>query len=236
MIDKIMDLRKEGLSFRKIAKRLDTTVGRVQYQWTKYSKEKESVQNNKRKSKPVTVMISSDSNSAASDLKREEPSHNGNMMAADSLLMDRLTLILMSSDRALASWYLTPATLRAAEIFWKGSGFYQLAIRMQDITGILYNGTNAVYSVDLIAPKRDTYMDISGLKPNRSYLAELGLLFENGTFVPLIKSYPLQMPRMDTSHCGYLAPDIERWKLGKDQMPNWIEHVSTYSYYEKDRK
>ncbi|PLS15232.1 hypothetical protein CVD28_23170 [Bacillus sp. M6-12] len=237
MIDKIMLLRNEGLSFRKIAERLDTTVGKVQYQWTKYQKEEESVRVNKRKSKPITVkkdLIPMQASPAGKNVKKTDNNmRNRNAMSAAK---DRLTVILLSSDSALATWNLSSATLKAGEIFWKYAGFYQLAIRMQDITGIHYSGNNAHYSVDLITPKRDTYMQISGLKPNRSYLAEMGMLFENGTFVPLMKSFPLQMPRLDTAQCGYLAPDVERWKHGKDQKPNWIEHVSTYSYYERDRK
>lgn len=40
MIDEIIKLRRRGLSFRKIASKLDTTVGKVQYQWTKLIQKK----------------------------------------------------------------------------------------------------------------------------------------------------------------------------------------------------
>ena len=36
MIEEIIKLRGDGLSFRKIASQLNTTVGRVQYRWNKY--------------------------------------------------------------------------------------------------------------------------------------------------------------------------------------------------------
>ena len=36
MIDEIIKLREDGLSFRKIASELNTTVGRVQYRWNKW--------------------------------------------------------------------------------------------------------------------------------------------------------------------------------------------------------
>ncbi|MDF2791708.1 MAG: hypothetical protein K0S80_4810, partial [Neobacillus sp.] len=36
MIEEIIKLREGGLSFRKIASQLNTTVGRVQYRWNKY--------------------------------------------------------------------------------------------------------------------------------------------------------------------------------------------------------
>ena len=36
MIKEIIKLREDGLSFRKIASQLNTTVGRVQYRWNKY--------------------------------------------------------------------------------------------------------------------------------------------------------------------------------------------------------
>src|SRR4051812_26315522 len=41
MIEEIKKLRRKGLSFRKIATELDTTIGKVQYQWTKYKKNEE---------------------------------------------------------------------------------------------------------------------------------------------------------------------------------------------------
>ena len=36
MLEEIIKLREDGLSFRKIASQLNTTVGRVQYRWSKY--------------------------------------------------------------------------------------------------------------------------------------------------------------------------------------------------------
>ncbi|MHC8522556.1 helix-turn-helix domain-containing protein [Rossellomorea sp. H39__3] len=38
MLEEIIKLREQGVSFRKIAKELDMTVGKVQYQWVKYQK------------------------------------------------------------------------------------------------------------------------------------------------------------------------------------------------------
>lgn len=40
MIEEIVKLRRKGLSFRKIAVELNSTVGKVQYQWKKYMKMK----------------------------------------------------------------------------------------------------------------------------------------------------------------------------------------------------
>lgn len=38
MITEIIKLKEQGVSFRRIAKELNTTVGKVQYQWVKYQK------------------------------------------------------------------------------------------------------------------------------------------------------------------------------------------------------
>ena len=42
MIEEIIKLREDGLSFRKIASQLNTTVGRVQYRWNKYVNNQEN--------------------------------------------------------------------------------------------------------------------------------------------------------------------------------------------------
>lgn len=41
MIEEIIRLRTDGLSFRKIATELNTTVGKVQYRWHKWIEENE---------------------------------------------------------------------------------------------------------------------------------------------------------------------------------------------------
>src|SRR4051812_21229009 len=51
MIDEIIKLREDGLSFRKIASELNTTVGRVQYRWNKWVNNQEGNEEKKNVSK-----------------------------------------------------------------------------------------------------------------------------------------------------------------------------------------
>jgi len=41
LIEEITKLRGKGLTFRKIAEELDTTIGKIQYQWRKYNSQKD---------------------------------------------------------------------------------------------------------------------------------------------------------------------------------------------------
>jgi hypothetical protein len=224
MIEQIIKLRDEGLSFRKIAAQLDSTVGKVQYKWNKHIKEqdvdilaKSAEKKSKRKSKAIGV-------STANLHVKHEPSYS---------MESNMFFTLINEETGLLYWVISELRKSVLEKYYSVSfGQFKPIVRVYDVTHTLFNGHNARIYWDFYVEDRN-HWHVSGLKSGRSYLADYGMIFENGSFIPLIRSNPIQTPRDDFSQCNILSQDIDDWKLGKGEKPNWIEHVSTYSYYHR---
>ncbi|MBM4054616.1 MAG: DUF4912 domain-containing protein [Planctomycetes bacterium] len=70
------------------------------------------------------------------------------------------------------------------------------ALRMYDVTNILFDGKNAnrYFDIELVPGSRDWYIHLK--EPNRSFCADVGFLTSAGTFHPLIRSNTVTTPRM----------------------------------------
>jgi len=231
LLEQILELRRKGLSFRKIAKELGTTVGKVQYQWTKYMKSLEEGEQ-------------------AADIeernKTEEANNPFETSAFHPLMKKNICEILgnngmgarvAAATSAFVFWRIPKGKWRILDQYY---GIKQhectLILKANDITSIIYNGKNA-HSIKQMELQNGTeYAVVGDLQANRSYCFEIGVLDYYQTFVPILQSNPIQLPRTNKAHAGVLANDMEKWVEGHLAVPNWIEHVSTYSYYEMDRE
>ncbi|WP_108670796.1 DUF4912 domain-containing protein [Peribacillus acanthi] len=224
MIEEIIDLRNKGLSFRKIAKQMNTTVGKVQYQWKKHINQEAPIENEKkiRKSKPIHQVT----------LKKE------NVLERNSILLNeknsKVLLIQRNEESVLVYWSFSKILKMTLQNYY-GKTIEQCTflLRLYDVTKVIFNGNNGHYFTDVVIPSRNNHWILNGLKPSRSYLVEVGLLREDGSFMPLMRSNTIQSPRNELSQCEQLSNDIRQWSTYKYERPNWVEHISTYSYYKK---
>ncbi|GLB58202.1 DUF4912 domain-containing protein [Cytobacillus sp. NCCP-133] len=206
MIDDIIKLRRRGLSFRKIARELDTTVGKVQYQWTKLiqNKAKRSIEEPSQKIIPVQK---TDKEAAYAE-------------------EDKITLTPVSNDKVIAGWKLSVYKENmAAQFFDRPIDSWRKALRIYDVTGVIFNGENAQSDHEVALSERDKEWTFKGLKPGRVYCIELGIKLEEDQFFPLLRSSAL--------HSSDAA--IEKFpppKEGIQKAAEWSENVSTYTYYE----
>jgi uncharacterized protein len=213
MLSEIIRLKEKGLSFRKIAKELGTTRGKVQYQWIKHMKESGG------------KAVETAHKSAAGEAGRVLPNYT-------------------RKEEGIAAWQVQDGSIYS---FWRpaaikktlAASYFEVqeseladAIRLYDITSILFNGSNAHGFQEYILANGQTSWLFKGLAPDRSYCIETGAIIR-GRFLPFMRSNSVQIPRNSVEQAGRLGGDLKAH--GEGAPPNWIEHVSTYSFYKSEK-
>ncbi|MEK3853145.1 DUF4912 domain-containing protein [Cytobacillus sp. FSL H8-0458] len=178
MIDEIIKLRRRGLSFRKIASKLDTTVGKVQYQWTKLIQNK-----GKRDS----------GESLGEKLISEE-----NIVRNQS--KDHLTLTRSADDSAKVFWRLSIQKVKMLSLYLdEPVSSLRKSLRIYDVTGVIFDGANAVCDHEVILSDHSEWT-FKGLKLGNVYCVELGIKITDTHFIPLLRSEALYTSEESPSH------------------------------------
>jgi hypothetical protein len=125
-------------------------------------------------------------------------------------------IVLMTRDPyvAYAYWEATPARIER-EKAWFGWNS-RLTIRIYDVTGVQFDGRNALgyYDQEVFERTGSWYFDLG--RPTHSFCAELGLLSPEGKFLSLARSNFVTMPRDGVSDVvdeEWMVVDEEFWKL-----------------------
>ncbi|WP_244671128.1 DUF4912 domain-containing protein [Bacillus sp. NTK034] len=203
MIDEIIKLRRRGLSFRKIAIELDTTVGKVQYQWTKLIQNKE-----KRNSV----------DSAGNKITAEEN-------ALPKQMKDQLILTRLRADKVKVIWKLSSHKEKMASLYLdEPVSSMRKSLRIYDVTGIIFDGANAVSDHEVILSHQSEWI-FKGLKPSKVYCVELGIKLTESHFFPLLRSEAIHTSE-EMIYQSSGKGDAEK------QPAEWTVNVSTYTYYE----
>ncbi|KAA0549411.1 DUF4912 domain-containing protein [Bacillus sp. BGMRC 2118] len=210
MIQDILKYRDQGLSFREIARELNSTVGKVHYSWTKYVKDHE--------------IGNEDSPQLEFQLPQSLPSPN----------QDCMCLMVQNSTSLYLYWDISKAKIQFIETnFQKSFSSMTKYIKIYHITSILFNGHNAHREFEIALPEMTNNWFVREVEPNQTYIAELGVKTEEGTFFTIARSNPIDTPRDDVNQAGLFTESVHEWKQGQSSSPAWLENFSTYSYYEK---
>ncbi|WP_017728330.1 DUF4912 domain-containing protein [Halalkalibacterium ligniniphilum] len=207
MINEIIALRNEGYSFRKIAEELGTTVGKVQYRYQKHQDKK------------------------ADSVKKKEV-----WMLPNRYEQTQVTLLSQSPLSIYAFWDLSEASKHLIEHQVRQSWeILKKQLRLYDITALEFNGHYANYYADVPLPEMTNNWFFRELKPNRTYCVDIGVISQTGAFLSMARSNAIDTPRFKDSNRGLHEGVVYEWKLGLQQEPAWLEHFSTYSFYEKSK-
>jgi hypothetical protein len=108
----------------------------------------------------------------------------------------RLALVAIEPRSLYASWTVRSED-RATALDWLGPDAVHatLTLRLQDITGIAFNGANAHSSRNIDLGFAERFRTIHFDQPGRSFVGSLGLLSARGHFHPLTHSGPVHLPR-----------------------------------------
>ena len=106
---------------------------------------------------------------------------------------ERMALMARDPYMALSYWEL-PQTRLEKEKAWFGWDS-KLCVRVYDVTGIQFDGSNAAAYFDQEVYERvgSWYFDFG--RPTHSFCADLGLIAPNGRFLTLVRSNRVTMPR-----------------------------------------
>jgi uncharacterized protein len=127
---------------------------------------------------------------------------------------DRIVIMTRDPFMVHAYWEATPERLQR-EKAWFGWGS-KLSLRIYDITGVQFDGRNAIGYLDQEVVERtgNWYFDLG--RPSHSFCADLGLLSPEGRFLTLARSNYITMPRdgvTDVIDEEWMLVDEEFWKL-----------------------
>ncbi|WP_217221996.1 DUF4912 domain-containing protein [Desertibacillus haloalkaliphilus] len=106
-------------------------------------------------------------------------------------------------------------------------------LRVYDITAITFNGHNAHRSYDIVIPEMTDNWFFHNLDSNCTYCVDFGTKTYEGSFFTILRSNPIDTPRVDQQQCGIHSSAVSKWRQGVQSEPDWLEHFSTYSYYQK---
>ncbi|BAB05133.1 BH1414 [Halalkalibacterium halodurans C-125] len=211
LIEEILKLRKQGLSFRKIAQALNTTVGKVHYRYKKH----EELQHQKGQAKPAA---------------------KGEWQLPGSYPVTEITLLPQGPTTLYAFWDTSEQT-RGLVSYQTDKDWEQLEkrLRLYDVTSLLFDGRRANRYVDIHLPEMTNNWLIEHVEPNCTYLIDLGVITPSGAFLPVVRSTPIETPRQRNDQYNFRKEDVLDWQYGLSEEPKWLEHFSTYSYYEKTK-
>jgi uncharacterized protein len=227
LITDIIRLKEQGVSFRKIAKELNTTVGKVQYQWVKYQKAQgNSTVNEGTPVKVIEPKIPKKRVGRASFGRKMPKPRAKNPCATE------LSIMFSTSSRIYCYWNISQEWIRHVKSHFKMNDDPQpFVLRLYDITSISFNGHNHHTYSDSYVPHTESDWFVNGLKENRSYCMEIGLRLPSGDFVAFTRSNVLHTPRTSHHQEYHSMKELFEYEQGLIKEPKWVEHVSTYSYY-----
>lgn len=203
MIEEIIFLKNKGLSFRRIANEMNSTVGKVQYQWTKWMSQQSDV-------------------TGCNDVTLHNESKETKYKKSG------LSITLEPDKKLKIDWCLSEADKHLITSYF-GEDIKELVhlIRIYDVTGITFNGHNEHRLYEISVPSTHQSWTVKGLLSERDYMAEFGVLLVGDKYFPILRSWQvLAMPES-----GRLESTKEGFHV--KSLPKWNDHVSTYTYYQK---
>lgn len=224
MIEEIIKLREDGLSFRKIASQLNTTIGRVQYRWNKYIKSQENENSREVESVEKKEHV---------EKKERKEENNINHSTNDyTPIKGELQVKLVSPSKVIVYWEASSIPNKVLSLFYN-KPFEEMVhiVRLYDVSDIIFTGNNAHHYYDITVPYNKGYWFIKGLTANRSYVAELGVQLIDKEFFPVLRSNSVQTPAIGNLNGSEVYKNLVTAQHIDEFSPKWIDHVSTYSYY-----
>ncbi|OIU70559.1 DUF4912 domain-containing protein [Rossellomorea aquimaris] len=227
MLDEIIIMREKGISFRKIAKELGTTVGKVQYQWVKYQRVLESGSVEIAAAETITEKKNTDVR--VGRVKKKAALTSGKQSRRP--IVEDLTITYSTGSRIYCYWTVSREWVNHLKDRFNMDVESPFVLRLYDITSIIFNGHNHHSYSDSFVPSSECDWFINGLKENRSYCMDLGMRAPSGEFIAIKRSNVIHTPRtaLDTEY--HSLKELKEFEQGRMKEPKWVEHVSTYSYY-----
>ncbi|WLD92074.1 DUF4912 domain-containing protein [Alkalihalobacillus sp. AL-G] len=210
MIEEIVSLKEKGYSLRKIAFKLNTTVGKVHYRLKKYNE---------------TKQIESRITKSVFSLSSEIPArYDHNHISA-----------LVQNPHCIYAFWEVDANMQNMIAHHLTTGWPEVRkqLRIYDVSDLNFNGHDAHQYYEISLPEMTNNWFIRNVGPNRTYIIDYGARTSEGSFLTMLRSQPVETPRKNEDKTARHHQPVLDWKTGKRSVPDWHEHFSTYSYYQK---
>lgn len=176
MIEEIIKLRGKGLTFRKIAEELDTTIGKVQYQWRKYSSQKK-----KPDEEEVQLSVNIQKHELLTILQK------ANWNQKKIIPVSFLSKWFTGGEQLFPYWLLIDSR-REPLYITKDLDQYPKAVRLYDVTYFPATGRSAHFIQESVLERGKEALAGRLFQPSRSYMLELGIKPSKSEFFPLVRS------------------------------------------------
>jgi len=135
----------------------------------------------------------------------------------------------VSPDKIYASWDVSQQRKQFVQSYFeKPYSDFRKALRLYDVTHLLFNGNNAHDMFEFLIPDTLNHWSIKGIQNNRIYCLEFGILLTETEFFPLLRSKNIY----HSAQVEEISHMKKNMASTKQSNPKWSEHVSTYSYYQ----
>jgi uncharacterized protein len=213
LIEDIVKLKNRGLTLQEIAKKMNISLGKVQYRWNKYRQQ------------VLTKAADHHTPDREEATKWKMPfDYNESLVCLMPICPHRLyaywsfsnTLVKMAEHHFRTKWDALPKVLK-----------------IYDVTDIVFCGHNAHRTYEVNLPPMTNNWFIHSLEADRNYIVDVGTRTFDDSFFTLLRSNPAETSNTTVS----LLQDhkLERWKEQERSQPEWFENFSTYSYYQTIR-
>lgn len=212
MINEIIQYRRQGMSFRKIADKLNSTVGKVHYQWTKNGMDDSNIE----------IQAEKNIITSRKEIKIEQSKESDFYLVAQ----------LVSNHKLVINWKMAAWQNGLTASYFDNINQEIIILRLYDVTDIYFNGSNAHSSYEFQLSKETTNWSIKGIKLGRSYLTEIGYKVNQNQYFPILRSNVVFNLPNGLGQKDSLTYQHEAFYQERILQPKWTEKVSTYSYYE----
>jgi uncharacterized protein len=212
MINQIVHYRRQGMSFRKIAEKLNSTVGKVHYQWIKNGLDESNIELQSAK-KEI-------SNEIKPNIHQDKDSDN------------YLVTQLISNHKLVSNWKIASWQKDLTASYFEHINQEIIILRLYDVTDIYFNGSNAHSSYEFQLLKDTSNWTIKGIKQGRSYLTEIGYKVNQNQYFPILRSNAVHNLPGSIEQKDSLKFQHDAFYNERLLQPKWTKKVSTYSYYE----
>lgn len=159
------------------------------------------------------------------NLASDIPQSKRNML----LYKDYLHIYVRGNKRACIQWGLSPQKMKLVSLYFNEPfPNFKKQLRIYHVTGIVFDGYNALGFQELSVRDSEGSLNIEGLKSGHSYCLELGIVLKRNKFFPILRSNTKKIPGAEVE----IDPFSEVGNDREDSMPEWSQSVSTYTLYE----
>ena len=127
--------------------------------------------------------------------------------------MTRVTAMAVDPERLYAYWEITDPDLERARAALPPGADIRLVLRIFDITGRIFDGTNAHHSFDVPIGRSDRQWFLNLNRPDSTAVVEVALIGPQGSYIPLARSKPVDFPRRLPA-----PPSEPEWRVAQETV------------------